>query len=146
MIDHIAGLIFDNNKNLLVLRKKTPDNRKECILPGGKREIGETDEETLKRELLEELGVEVDSIKYYRTYYDKAIFEEGEDFKQTTYITQLKEQVVSVRNEIKEELWISSNYEELGIKCNPTLKFKIIPDLVKDGLIGQSKKEYDIER
>ncbi len=90
MIDHIAGLIFDSNKNLLVLRKKTLDNRKECILPGGKREAGETDEETLKRELLEELGVEVASIKYYKTYFDKAVFEEGEDFKQTTYITEIK--------------------------------------------------------
>ncbi len=37
MIDHIAGLIFDSNKNLLVLRKKIPDNRKECILPRGKK-------------------------------------------------------------------------------------------------------------
>ena len=43
MIDHIAALIFDSENNLLVLRKKTPDNRKECILPGGKREGNETD-------------------------------------------------------------------------------------------------------
>lgn len=145
MIDHIAGLIFDSNRNLLVLRKKTQDNRKECILPGGKREQDETDEETLKRELLEELGVEVESMRHYKTYYDKAVFEEGEDFKQTTYITQLKEQKISVRNEIKEALWISSNYEELGIKCNPTLRLKIIPDLIKDGYIELYKKEDEIE-
>lgn len=135
MIEHIAGLIFDNNKQLLVLRKKTPDNRKECILPGGKREKGEIDEETLRRELLEELGVEVENMKYYKTYYDKAVFEEGEDFKQTTYITELKEQNISVRNEIKEALWINSNYEDLVIKCNSTLKLKIIPDLIEDGYI-----------
>lgn len=132
MIDHIAALILDNNKNLLVLRKKTPDNRKECILPGGKREQGETDEETLKRELLEELGVEIESMKYYKTYYDKAIFEEGEDFKQTTYITKIKDMKLSVKNEIKELLWVNQNYEKQGIKCNSTLKFKIIPDLVND--------------
>lgn len=144
MIDHIARLIFDSNKNLLVLRKRTLDNRKECILPGGKRKTGETDEETLKRELLEELSVEVASIKYYKTYFDKAVFEEGEDFKQTTYITEIKGQVISVRNEIKEALWISSDYEELGIKCNPTLKSKIIPDLIKDGYI-EIHKEEEIE-
>ncbi len=144
MIDHIAGLIFDGNKKLLVLRKKTPDNRKECILPGGKREKNETDEETLKRELLEELGVEVKSILYYKTYYDKAVFEEGEDFKQTTYITELKEQKISVRNEIKEALWISSDYEDLGIECNPTLKSRIIPDLIEDGYI--EKKEDELKR
>ncbi len=59
MIDHIAALIFNKNGELLVLRKKTPNDRKECILPGGKREIGESDEQTLKRESLEELGVEI---------------------------------------------------------------------------------------
>lgn len=132
MIDHIAALIFDKNKNLLVLRKKTPDNRKECILPGGKRNQGETDEETLKRELLEELDAEVESMEYYKTYYDKAIFEKGEDFKQTTYITKIKDKKILVKNEIKELLWINKKYEEIGIECNPTLKFKIISDLVND--------------
>ena len=38
MIDHIAALIFNDDGQLLVVRKKTADNRKECILPGGKRE------------------------------------------------------------------------------------------------------------
>ena len=37
MIDHIAALIFNKDRELLLLRKKTPNNRKECILPGGKR-------------------------------------------------------------------------------------------------------------
>ncbi len=134
MIDHVAALIFDTNKNLLVLRKKTKDNRKECILPGGKREQGELDEETLKRELLEELDVEIESIEYYKTYYDKAIFEEDEDFKQTTYITNIKDKKIIIKNEIKELLWISKNYEKQGIQCNPTLKFKIIPDLINSKL------------
>lgn len=145
MIDHIASLIFNDSKQLLVLRKKTLDNRKECILPGGKRENDETDEETLKRELSEELGVEIKSMKHYKIYYDKAVFEEGEDFKQTTYITELKGQEITVKNEIKEALWISSNYEDLGIKCNPTLKLKIIPDLIQDGYMELCKK-YEIER
>lgn len=133
MIDHIAALIFDDCKNLLVLRKKTKENRKECILPGGKREGIETDEETLIRELREELGAEIQELKYYKTYYDKAVFEKGEDFKQTTYIVTLKNRkCISVKNEIKEMLWINVDYEEKGIKCNPTLKLKIIPDLIKD--------------
>lgn len=143
MIDHIAALIFDSENNLLVLRKKTPDNRKECILPGGKREIGETDEQTLKRELLEELGAEVEKIEPYNIYFDKAVFEEGEDFKQTTYITKLKQNNITVKNEIKEAIWINKDYESKGIKCNPTLSLKIIPDLIKDGIWNMEGK-YEI--
>ena len=135
MIDHIAGLIFNEAGQLLVLRKKTIDNRKECILPGGKREKNESDEQTLIRELTEELGVEIRELKYYKQYLDKAIFEEGEDFQQTTYITKLKTNNIAVRNEIKEALWIDLNYEKNGIVCNPTLKFKIIPDLKNDGFL-----------
>lgn len=141
MIDHIAALIFNEDRKLLVLRKKTIDNRKECILPGGKREKNESDEQTLRRELLEELGTEIRELKYYKQYLDKAIFEEGEDFQQTTYITILKSNNIDVRNEIKEALWIDLEYEKKGILCNPTLKSKIIPDLKKDGFFEKREME-----
>ena len=60
----------------------------------------------------------------------------------TNYFTKLKSNSVCVRNEIKEALWIDLDYEKKGILCNPTLKFKIIPDLKKDGFL----KEKEIVR
>lgn len=49
-IDKVGGIIL-RGKKLLVVRKRTKDNREEYIIPGGKREGNETDFETLKREL-----------------------------------------------------------------------------------------------
>ena len=136
MIDHVAGLIIKNGK-LLVLRKITKDNRKECILPGGKRENQETDEQTLRRELSEELNIEITHMEYFNTYFDKAVFETGVDFKQTTYLIKTEDEI-QVRNEIKEALWIDDNYQKDGIVCNPTLEKKIIPDLLERQYLGEN--------
>ena len=42
MIDKVGGIII-KNKKVLVVRKKTKENFPEFIIPGGKRETGETD-------------------------------------------------------------------------------------------------------
>ena len=58
-----AGMFVHNNK-VLVHR----DNRKNhCCLPGGRIEIGENSEETVKREIKEELGKDIKIINYIAT-------------------------------------------------------------------------------
>lgn len=47
-IDKVGGIIL-RGKKLLVVRKRTKDNREEYIIPGGKREGNETDFETYHR-------------------------------------------------------------------------------------------------
>lgn len=133
MIDHVAGLLIHNNK-LLVLRKRTKDNRKEYILPGGKRENNETDKQTLTREILEELGTNIISMEYFNTYYDKAVFEENTDFKQTAYVIKI-EGNIEPKNEIKEYTWIDYNYKEEGILCSHTLENHTLPELIEKGYI-----------
>ena len=71
MIDKVGGIIL-NDKKILVQRKR--NNRIECIIPGGKRENNETDFETLKRELYEELSVELISTEFIGGYDDIAVF------------------------------------------------------------------------
>jgi hypothetical protein len=56
----VGALLLDENSRLLVVRKRSVD-RLEYIMPGGKQNPGETDEETLSRELREELGITVTS-------------------------------------------------------------------------------------
>lgn len=58
-----AGIIIHNNKVLTHVNK----NEKHICLPGGRVEIGETSEETIKREIQEELGKEIQIINYMAT-------------------------------------------------------------------------------
>jgi 8-oxo-dGTP diphosphatase len=53
MIDKIGAIILQSRK-MLITRKTNVDV---FFIPGGKREEGETDVETLRREVFEELGV-----------------------------------------------------------------------------------------
>ncbi len=60
-VEVVAAVIFHNNKILCVQRG---DNKYNYIafkyeFPGGKVELGETNEEAIKREILEELSLEI---------------------------------------------------------------------------------------
>ena len=58
-----AGLIIHNNK--VLVHKSINSNH--CALIGGRVKIGEDSESTVKREIYEELGKEVEIIKYIST-------------------------------------------------------------------------------
>ena len=62
-IIRLAGcVIYNKDKELLLIHRNSP-KRTQWELPGGKIDEGEDPEASAKRELLEELGVEVDLIK-----------------------------------------------------------------------------------
>lgn len=58
------GLLIKDDKILLIKKKTGPYDGK-LDLPGGTIEFKERPTETLKRELLEETGIEVKKFKYY---------------------------------------------------------------------------------
>src|ERR1700759_1158150 len=59
IIDVSAGVVF--RTGLLLITQRFPDAHLGGLweFPGGKREAGESDEDCLRRELMEELGIEV---------------------------------------------------------------------------------------
>jgi 8-oxo-dGTP diphosphatase len=110
-IDQIA-LIKIKNGQILSTKSK---GKNKYYISGGKRENNETDQQTLIREIQEELNVQIlrESIEYVGTFKaqsDGAI--EGVIVKmtcyKTNYIGQLKE-----NNEIEKIKWL--NYKDLNI-------------------------------
>lgn len=58
-VDVAAGLVFDHGRLLITQRRRQDHLGGLWEFPGGKRELGETFEQCLARELNEELGIEV---------------------------------------------------------------------------------------
>lgn len=131
-IDKIGGIIL-RGKELLVVKKRTKDNREEYIIPGGKREGNETDFETLKRELQEEIQVELVDAKPFGGFDDIAIFENIPIHIEVYFAHIIGEP--SCDSEIKELVWIDRDYAEKGIKLGSVLAKFVIPKLVEMGLM-----------
>ena len=58
----VAALILNEGRMLLVKRSKEPSKGLWSI-PGGRLELGETIEQAVKREVLEECGVQIDIVR-----------------------------------------------------------------------------------
>ncbi len=130
MIDKVGGIIL-KDKKILVQRKK--NKKEECIIPGGKREGQETDFETLKRELMEELSVELIEAEFIGGYDDIACFSDKKIHVQA-YLVKTKGKIIC-NNEIKEAIWIDKNYAQEGIKVGSILGEYVIPELIKRNLM-----------
>ena len=132
MIDKVGGIII-KNKKVLVVRKKTKENFPEFIIPGGKREIGETDVETLQREIQEEVNLKVVKAEYVDEYEDIAIFEKI-PIVVKVYLCEVEGEV-NIDNEIKEFCWIDKDYKKNGIKVASILEKFVLPELIRCKLI-----------
>ncbi len=111
LIDKIAYLEIVDGK-ILSTRSK---GRSKYYIPGGKREKGESDEETLIREIKEELNVDIDStsIQFVGVFTAQAdAAATGVKVQMTCYAAQYSGQL-KASNEIEEIRWL--NYRDLQI-------------------------------
>jgi len=116
----IRGLIIQNKKVLLV----TGHGADFYWTPGGGIETDETVEQTLRREIGEELGVTIKTLTPYSSY-------DYEDQKVENYLVEIEGDFV-VSGEITGTTWYSS---DTSCKTSNGFRDMVLPRLLKDGLI-----------
>lgn len=126
-----AGAIIIKDRKSLIVR---PKGKEHFLTPGGKYENGETVENCLRRELKEELGVELVSFVHYKDYYfEKAQGKDVPLYLGLFYVEVAGEPTPS--SEIEEMQWMSREDFE-NKKFNLAHSFYThVPDLIKDNLI-----------
>ena len=126
----IAGVIIRNRKLLMCRKYDEPH----FIMPGGRVKEKENKEETLRRELKEELNVNLVSMEFFAT-------KEAVHFKDKSKIVRMEMYFVDVEgepkptSEINEIIWVDSSYKKKGIKIASINEDFTIPELKKRNLI-----------
>jgi 8-oxo-dGTP pyrophosphatase MutT (NUDIX family) len=133
MIDKVGAVILNDEGKMLLVRKQVP-GRHTFIIPGGKREPGESDDETCRRELLEELGTHVVSMKYFGTYEEPSAFEDV-PLRATVYRVEVSEEP-SPNSEIVELAWVDGCSLADGVEMGSVVSHHVLPRLMREGLVN----------
>ena len=128
-----GALIFDGAKRILIVKPKTNDF---WIFVGGKREKGETDEECLRREIKEEIDVDITGTS---TFYMQSPIEpaagskEGKTVQMNIYFAEIQE-VPHPSAEIEKIHWLTrEEYESKQFLIGSIMNHYVIPRLIAEG-------------
>lgn len=122
-----AAVLGSDGRTLLVVRKRGRDI---FILPGGKPEGNESPEQTLQRELCEELGVGAASIIPLMSVVDEAVFESTR-LEMDVYRVEL-DGAPSPTGEIDELAYVTSEYWNSGLRLASGVTHHVLPLLFED--------------
>jgi 8-oxo-dGTP pyrophosphatase MutT (NUDIX family) len=125
-----VGLLEVRNKKILMTKER---GKNVFQLPGGGQVEGESFEDTLRREVDEELGVKIKKIELYDDFIMPGRCE-NVMIRFLIYEAEFVGEIVA-GDEIEEIKWIDSSYERESLDIGNPTKLRLIPSLVKQGLI-----------
>lgn len=127
-----AGIIIQNRK-LLISRTK---GKSFFIAPGGKKDINETDEQALIRELHEELSITVEesNLEDFGTWRAEAIGMKDTIVHMHVFMVRSYEGTIAPSHEIEEVKWFNSS-DLTTIELGSIFKHDVVPKLLELDLI-----------
>lgn len=131
VIEKVGAAVVTDRKVLVV--RKLNQTKSDYYMAGGRMEMGETQLQTLERELYEELGIGIVQYQYLGSYRDLAVFEEVPIIIHAYWVIPDREP--SVQSEIKEYKWIDATFNEKGIPVASIMAKKVIPELIKKNIL-----------
>jgi 2'-deoxynucleoside 5'-phosphate N-hydrolase len=128
----VGAAMINEKGEFLIVRKEKSET---YINPGGRTEGNESYLDTLKRELKEELQVDVVSADYYKSYFAKSAVHDPEcSLTFHLFIVKWSGEIIP-SNEIFKADWLSKKDLDVGkYQVAPTLK-EIVLDLSNEGLV-----------
>lgn len=127
-----AVILENNQKKILLVKRKFPPKKGFWDLPGGFIEFKETIENSIKREIKEELNINLSQLKYFASYIDR-YFYKGFNYHTLcfVFVGKIKNQIPYPGDDAAELRFFKK--EEIPFK---KLAFTGIKNALKDYLIS----------
>lgn len=130
----VRGIIKKDEGIILIHRLKTREDgyiRDYYVVPGGKMELGESEEDTVKREVYEELGITVEperKLLEYKSDYDDSI--------QIFYLCKYLDGIVGSGTgpEITNKSEYKGSFNPEIVKIEEISNINLVPEGIKDFL------------
>jgi 8-oxo-dGTP diphosphatase len=132
IIHKIAAVVIEDDKFLMV-RKVGKDIWTSL---GGKPEGSETEEETLIREIEEELSCGAKVIEKLGDFEAPAVFDPGSSLRLSTFLVKLIGEPKISDPELEEYKFINKNYSNENIKLPESIKDQVIPYCIKHNYLN----------
>jgi 8-oxo-dGTP diphosphatase len=125
VLDIVTAVIRDETGRMLLVRKRGTTT---FMKPGGKRDDGEDDLTTLRRELTEELGCQLVSAELLGHFSAPAANEAGFSVQSATYLATVEGDIAALA-EIEELAWIDPAAPG-DLRLAPLLTEAVLPALL----------------